>query len=94
MDSFAILCKSIAVFIYGSISILSIIFTFSIDTYNRLEGLLNLKYLFPKIIINPLEKNVDFVNSWLIAHNKIIGPLLVFLSCLDIFILFRVIDLL
>jgi hypothetical protein len=90
-DLFIIAVKSIVLFIYGIIFIISIIFTFFIDAYNRLEGILNLEFGSAKIV-NPLSKNIDFVNNWLIANNKIVGPVLILLSLADIFLLFGAIN--
>ena len=93
VDAFVILCKLIVVFIYGSIFIISIIFTFFIDAYHRLEELLRLEFLSVRIV-NPLVRNSNFVNDWLVAHNKIIGPMLILVSLWDIFSIFRFINLL
>jgi len=91
--SFIILSKSIVLFIYGGIVIVSIIFTLSIDAYIRINDLLSIEFLSQKTI-SPLEVDIDIIDDWLIAHNKIIGPMLTLFSLLDIAILFRVIDLL
>jgi hypothetical protein len=42
--------------------------------------------------MNPLEANINVVDDWLISHNTTIGPVLMFLSIVDISLLFRVID--
>lgn len=90
-DLFIILCKFIVLFIYGTICILSIIFTFAINTYIRLSEFLDLEFLSRKTT-NPLERNIDFIEDWLISYNKIIGPLLILLSLWDIVMFFKVLN--
>jgi hypothetical protein len=36
------------------------------------------------IIINPLERNIDWLDNWLMSHNKTVGPLLILLSIVDL----------
>lgn len=90
-DSFIILCKFIVLFIYGTICILSIFFTFAIEAYIRLEDLLNLEFL-SQGTMNPLKMNVNLINDWLVAHHKIIGPMLMFVSFLDIVMFFNILN--
>lgn len=90
---FIILCKSIIFFIYGGVVIISVIFTLSVDTYIRINDLLNIMFSSQKTI-SPIEEDIDIIDDWLITHNKIIGPILALLSLLDIVILFRITDLL
>jgi len=90
-DLFIILCKFIVLFIYGAICILSIIFTFAIKAYIRLEDLLNLEF-FSQGTMNPLKMNVNLINDWLVAHHKIIGPVLILVSFLDIVMFFKILD--
>ena len=92
-DSFVIACKAIVLFIYGTTFIFSIIFTFFIDTYNVLNGFLSLDFLsYEKR--SPLENDIYFFDDWLIAHHKIIGPILVIVSLLDLVMLFKIINVL
>jgi hypothetical protein len=81
----------VVLLIYGAIFIVSIIFTFFINTYNRIDEFLSSGFIMPKIM-NPLERNIDLFDDWLVTHNKIIGPLLSFLSLIDIFLLFKIIE--
>jgi len=87
-DSLIFLAKYFVLFIYGAALIISIIFTFFINTFNRLNEILNVSFVSTKTL-NPLESNVDFLNEWLIARNKVIGPILILLSLLDMVILLR-----
>lgn len=90
-DLFIILCKFIVLFIYGTICILSIIFTFAIKAYIRLEDLLNMEFL-SQGTMNPLKTEVNFINDWLLAHHKIIGPILICVSFLDIVMFFKILN--
>jgi len=90
-DFLVFFCKSLVILIYGGIATISAIFTFSIETYLRIDGILSLEFWTQKIM-NPLEANINVVDDWLISHNTTIGPVLMFLSIVDISLLFRVID--
>ena len=37
-----------------------------------------------RVIIDFLEKNIDWFDNWLIANNKIVGPILILLSLIDL----------
>jgi len=71
-------------FIYGIVCLISIIFTFSIETYNKIDEKLNLEIFSRTVIIDILEKDLDWLDNCLIRHNKIVGPLLIILSIIDL----------
>lgn len=87
-DPLIFLAKCLVLFIYGTALIISIIFTLFINMFNRLNEILNLSFVSTKTL-NPLESNIDFLNEWLIARNKVIGPVLILLSLWDTVILLR-----
>lgn len=82
LDSITILLKVFAFLIYGAICIISIMFTFFIEQYRKLDEIFNLDIINTKIL-TPLEINIDIIDAWLIGHNRIVGPILIFLSLLD-----------
>ncbi len=85
-DPIIFLCQTITILLYAVIFIVSLIYTFSIDTYRKLDETLNFSFL-EKVTSNPLEQDIDFLNDWLIDNNKIVGPCLVLLSAFDLFML-------
>ena len=75
---------SIVLFLnYSIICIISLILTFSLKTYLKIDDQLNFD-IFSSPTVNPLDKNIDWLNNWLIANNKIVGPLLIYLSIISL----------
>jgi len=91
MDPFVITLNIIAFLIYSTICIISTIFTFSLDTYNKLDGFLKINIIKPHIL-TPLEMNIYYIDSWLMYNNKIVGPLLILLSLVDLKLSFDIIN--
>ena len=87
---FDMLLNSIVFFIYSSVCIISIIFTFSLDTYIKIDEKLNLD-IFSNPIITSLEIKIDWFDKWAMQHNKVLGPILIILSIIDLKILFTLI---
>ena len=87
---FDMLLNSIVFFIYSSVCIISIIFTFSLDTYIKINETLKLD-IFSTPIITPLEIKMDWFNGWAMQHNKVLGPILIILSIIDLKIIFTLI---
>lgn len=83
--------KFIILFIYGSITVITAIFTFFIELYNRLDDLFNVEFLSIRHM-NPLYANINFVDDWLIGHRKTIGPILILLSVFDTFKLLEIVN--
>lgn len=78
-------------FIYCTVCIISIIFTFSLQIYLRIEEKLNFS-LFLNRILTPLDRNIDFIDVWLMKYNKITGTILILLSLLDIKLAFDIVN--
>ena len=89
IDTFAIFYQASIIVIYGSITLICILFTFFLDKFERLNETLNLEFLSRKIL-TPLERNIDAFDDWLIAHNRIVGPVLIFFALLDLGMLSKV----
>lgn len=69
--------------VYGPICIVTIIFTFSLETYVKIHTALDFNVISTPII-NPLERGIDWFDNWAISHHKIIGPILIVLSITDL----------
>ena len=69
--------------VYGSACIISLIFTFSLDKYRDIEEKINFNFL-PNTSVTPLDVNINILDAWLAEHNRIVGPILVLLSVLDL----------
>jgi len=75
---------SVALFLnYSIICIISLILTFSLKTYLKIDEKLNFD-IFSSPTVNPLDRNIDWFNNWLIANNKIVGPVLIYLSIISL----------
>jgi len=84
------LLSTIIFLIYGTICIISLIFTFSLDTYNNIDEKLNLEILSTQVV-TVLDTNINFLEIWIMNHNKIVGPLLTALSLIDMKLFFNII---
>lgn len=68
--------------IYGPILVISLFFTFSLNTYRKIEE--KLQFIVYSTDINtPLDIKVDSLDKWLVAHNSFAGAVLVLLSITD-----------
>ena len=88
-DSLISLVRYFVLFIYGAILIVSITFTFFINTFNRFNEILNIS-LVSKNRLNPLGGNINFFDEWLNARHKIIGPILILFSGWEMVMLFKI----
>ncbi|MGE5197668.1 MAG: hypothetical protein ACM3IL_04115 [Deltaproteobacteria bacterium] len=93
MDTFNLLLSAIVFLIYGTICIISIIFTFFLDLYHKIDQALNISVIKARVL-SPIERNITFIDDWLIDHNSIVGPFLVLLSLIDLKLSFNIINLL
>jgi hypothetical protein len=91
MDVLVILLSGSIFLLYGSICSVGLIFTFALNLYHKIDNLLDLNIVRPKTL-TPLEKNVYRIDDWLIAHNKIVGPLLTLLGLIDLKLSFNIIN--
>jgi hypothetical protein len=91
LDIASLFCKSLILFLYGSVFVLSILFTFYEEHYNRITQLLNLEFLSFKIL-TPLERNIYIIDDWVAENKKITGPVLIFFSLCELVLLLNIID--
>ncbi len=82
-DIFNLLLSAWLFLIYSTVCIISIIFTFSLEIYLRIEEKLNF-YIFLDPILTPLDRSIDWLNVWLMKYNKITGTILIVLSLVDL----------
>ena len=84
LDTFNIFFLNIMLFfVYGSICIISTLFTFSLDAYRKIDEILNLD-VFVTPFMSPLDREIDCFNAWLMNHNRIVGPILILISLADL----------
>jgi hypothetical protein len=81
-DTFSIITSALVFFIYGTSCLISLIFTFFLDTYRIIDAAVKIDII-PSCVITPLERNIDIIDVWLIEHNKIAGPFMIILSLID-----------
>ncbi|MDD5565591.1 MAG: hypothetical protein PHG31_01690 [Candidatus Omnitrophica bacterium] len=77
--------------LYSSICIISLIFTFSIKTYQRIDDYLSSE-LISLPMLTALDKSIEALDLWFMSHNRIVGPILVLLSVVDLKLYFNVIN--
>ena len=82
-DEFNVFLSVVLFLNYSIICIISLIFTFSLKTYLKIDEQLNFD-IFSSPTVNPLDRNIDWFNDWLIANNKIAGPVLIYLSVISL----------
>ncbi len=91
--SFGLLLSAWVFFIYGSICIVSVIFTFFLDTYFKIDGKLNSVVVDFPFFVTILDRiYIDWVDIWMTQHNKIIGLILIWLSLVDMQSCFNIIN--
>ncbi len=83
MDLFDLLVSIFAYSLYGIIFVLSIIFTFWLESFRNIEKRV-MTQIIPARAMNPLEIEIGSLSDWLYTNHAVIGPLLVVLSLLDI----------
>jgi hypothetical protein len=87
-DPFAIIFKSVVLVAFGPGLILSVVFTFAIETflewYQKFEDVDLLSHR----IINPFHRNIHLVEEWLIVNHGVSGFLCVMCSLWEIISLF------
>ena len=82
-DEFDVFLSVILFLNYSIICIISLILTFSLKTYLKIDEHLNFD-IFPSPKVNPLDRNIGGFNNWLITNNKIVGPVLIYLSIISL----------
>jgi hypothetical protein len=90
LDPFNLLLSFVVFMVYGPVCVVMIIFTFFLDIYLKIDEKLKLDFLITPVL-TPLEANIQWVDSWLMSHNKIVGPTLILLSLIDLKLLFDII---
>jgi hypothetical protein len=87
-DPFAIILKSVVLIVFGPGLVLSVVFTFAIETflewYQKFEDV----DLLSRRIINPFHRNVHLFEEWLIVNHGTFGFLCMICSLWEIISLF------
>jgi len=91
LDPFNLLLAASVFFVYGAICTVSMIFTFALDTYREIDAKI-MSEIIPAKTLMPFEKNINRLDDWLIEHNKLIGPILILLSIIDMKLSFELIN--
>lgn len=89
---FPLLLSTATFVVYGSTCIISLVITLSPKTYQEINEMLSLNIITAPIIVNPIEKEIDWIDSWFIRHNKIGGLILLTLSIIDLKSFFNIIS--
>ena len=90
-DPLLFLLSAWVFFIYSAICIISLIFTVSLSLYDRIDRKLGVDFL-AKYAVNFFDRNVYAIDDWLKDHNRIVGPLLMLLSLIDLNLTFQAIS--
>ena len=92
MDPFNLILSTVVFMVYGTICIISIIFTFSLELYQKIDEMLSMNIL-KTPTLTPLEINFISIDTWLMNNNKIVGPILLILAIFDLKLSFSIINL-
>ncbi len=91
LDLMEVSYKFLILFIYGSTVIITMVFILSVKLYLCLDEALNLNFFVTKIISPAgIYSNVLSIDSWFVAHNRIVGFFLLALSTWDLIMLYNV----
>jgi hypothetical protein len=77
--------------VYSVIFIISLIFTFSLETYRKIDEKLS-SDLVTLPVISVFDKDIEWIDFWLMSHNKIAGPILAVLAVTDLKLYFDIIN--
>lgn len=83
LDPIIMLVSLILFVIYSIIMVITVIFTFFLNSYKNMDEKLKIE-LIPSYTLTPIEQNINTIDEWLIRHNKLVGPILMALCALDI----------
>jgi hypothetical protein len=86
-DIFTVGIQTLFGAVYGSICLLSLIFTFSLDTYLRIEEKLGYE-IFSTPLLTSLEADIDWLDIWLKERHRAVGGILMVLSFCDVLLAF------
>ena len=87
------LIVSVVIFIiYSGACIISIIFTFSIETYRKIDELVNLSIMTDSILIPIVEQKINKFDLWAMEHHRFIGALLIIFSLLNLKLAFSLVN--
>ncbi|MCX5714401.1 MAG: hypothetical protein NT033_06250 [Candidatus Omnitrophica bacterium] len=70
-------------FIYGSSLVISILFTFFVEQYVKVEEILSFNLGQSSASAN-LGRTQNLFDLWMINHNKLVGPIMIILSLANI----------
>ena len=91
MDPLAFLLSAIVFSVYAVICVISVIFTFFLDLYHKIDQALQINVISARTI-TPLEQNIYVIDAWLMRHNQSVGLLLIILSLVDLRLSFEIIN--
>ena len=90
-DPFNVMLSFIVFMIYAVVCGIAILFTFFLDIYLQMDDRFNMELL-PSRPVTPLEQNLRGFDDWLKGNHKIIGPLLIILSMVDLKLFFNIVE--
>lgn len=90
-DTFNLLLSFTVFIVYAAVCGIAILFTFFLDIYLKIDEKLKLEVLTARVL-TPLEANIQGLDGWLMGHHRIVGPLLIVLSMVDLKLFFDIIN--
>ncbi len=78
-------------FVYGSIAMISLMFAFSLEEYQKLDDKL-CSELFSLPVVTILDRSFEWIDLWMARHNKIVGIFLAMLSIVDMKLYFNLLN--
>ncbi|MDD5155873.1 MAG: hypothetical protein PHF11_05255 [Candidatus Omnitrophica bacterium] len=93
MRDLGLILNAWVLLIYGGVCLISIIFTFSLETYFKIDRKLNFIVLDLPLFVTILDKiYIDCIEFWMLRHNRIIGPFLIMISLTDMYWCFSIVN--
>jgi len=83
MSSFNFILSATILCLYGTIFVISLIFTLWPEAYRAIDAAVQVNLITPRTL-TPLERNIYLLDDWLMRNHKLVGPLLTLLSVIDL----------
>jgi hypothetical protein len=87
------LAISLIIFVlYSMACLISIIFTFSLDTYKKLDDMVDLNVLSNPVLVPGIEHRINKFDLWAMEHHRIIGIILIISSLINLKLTFSLVN--
>jgi len=90
-NTLGLFLSGIIFFMYSAACILSLVLTFSNEAFRKLDEKLSSELVSTPTLSPVLEKKITHINNWIVTRNRIVGPILIVLSIINLNFCFLII---